>query len=75
MKTQSDLVTVEEKGCITFSRVCVNLGKVLNLETRREEYYCGHDFPIHCEDYGCPKLITLADPSTFRLQTFKRKGE
>jgi len=75
MKTISDVITVEGKGCITFSRVCVNLGKVLNLETRREEYYCAHNFPEDCSKYGCPKLMDFEDPLTFRLQTFKRKGD
>jgi len=72
-KTISDVVQVEEKGCLTFSRVCVNLGKVLNTETRREEYYCVHNWPEDCSKFGCPKLMDMRDPSELQLRTIKRR--
>lgn len=63
-----DLDYVEGKGCITFSRCCVNLGKAANLKEGHEEYYCARNFPTKCADFGCPKLNTMSDPSKMRLR-------
>lgn len=73
MKTISDVSLVEKKGCITFSRICVNLGKVANLETGKEEYSCGHGFPEDCSEYGCPKLMPMSNPEAWRLKRLSKK--
>ena len=73
-KTQRrDLEFVEKKGCITFSKVCVNLGKRANLETGREKYFCVRDFPENCARFGCPKLMPMSDPKRWQLRTLSER--
>lgn len=73
MKTLKDVISAEEKGCITFSRICVNLGKVLNNETRKEEYYCSHDFPKDCSKFGCPHYMLITNRDDWYLREFSEK--
>lgn len=64
-----ELDFVEKKGCLTFSKACVNIGKTVDLETGREKYYCARCFPEDCTRYGCPKLNTMKDPERMQLIT------
>lgn len=66
-----DLAFVEEKGCITFSKVCVNLGKVADLKTGQEKYSCGHHFPEDCSK--CGKLIEILNPQEWRLRILSER--
>jgi len=65
-----ELDFVEKKGCLTFSRECVNIGKTVDLQAGREKYYCVRDFPEDCSKFGCPKLNKMADPRNMELITF-----
>jgi len=73
MKTVKDVTVVEDKGCITFSRVCVNLGKVADLETGFEEYYCTHDFPEDCSKFGCPKYVPITNHKQWKLTRLSKR--
>lgn len=64
-----DLDYVEKKGCLTFSKECVNIGKTVNLQIGKEKYYCVRDFPKDCSKYGCPKLNIMSDPERMKLRT------
>ncbi len=63
-----DLEFVEKKQCITFSKICCNLGKIANFKTGFEEYYCYHDFPVDCSKFGCPHYVNMSNPSEWRLK-------
>jgi hypothetical protein len=73
MMQTTSLDFVEKKGCITFSKVCVNLGKVANLETGEEQYYCTHDFPEDCSKYGCPHYMLISNPNQWKLRKLSKK--
>lgn len=64
-----DLDYVEKKGCLTFSRECVNIGKSVDLKAGKEKYYCVRDFPEDCSKFGCPKLNTMSNPEIMQLRT------
>lgn len=68
-----DLDFVEKKGCITFSKICVNLGKVADLETGQEKYSCTHNFPEDCSEYKCPVYTVMADSKEWRLRKLSPK--
>jgi len=62
-----DLDYVEKKGCLTFSKECVNISKTVNLKTGKEKYYCVRCFPEDCSQYGCPKLNKMKDHENMQL--------
>jgi len=64
-----DTEFVEKKGCITFSQICVNLGKVADLETGMEEYYCAVNcFSKECAKEGHGKLMPMNNPEEWKLR-------
>lgn len=68
-----ELDYVETKGCLTFTRKCVNIGKAANRSTGQENYMCSRDFPEDCSQYGCPKLVKMTDPKKMQLRTLGPK--
>ncbi|MBA7577153.1 hypothetical protein ES708_18999 [subsurface metagenome] len=54
---------VAAKGCfdrlLKPTKVCVNLGEVTNVLTKKRRFYCGRNFPKDCSEFGYPKLMPL----------------
>jgi len=66
-----DVEEVERRGCLTFSRVCTNLGKakVQKGSTKgREGYYCARGFPPDCSKYNCPTYLPIVKHSEWKLK-------
>jgi len=70
-----DVEEVERRGCLTFSRRCVNLGMARKLEKGgglgSEGYVCDRDFPEDCAKYGCPKYMLIGTHEAWVLEKGK----
>ena len=58
-----DRVFVTAKGCFDRfpnpTQVCVNLGEVFDKKKKKRMFYCTHNFPENCSEYGCPKMMPI----------------
>jgi hypothetical protein len=58
-----DRAFVVRKGCFDRlndpTKVCINLGEVLNIAKNKRMFYCMHSFPENCGEYGCPKMMSI----------------
>ena len=71
MKLIYNVEEVEKKGCLTFTRVCVNLGIAREMEFGQMKppgYYCNREFPEDCSKFGCPTLRPITDYKEWKLK-------